>query len=716
MSMLELISLIIVILTSGALALSIYFNDPKSDTNKAFVSLAATIIFWSITMYLSLLPQAPSHTLFFIRLSMLAAVMLTTSALFLSLSFPHKKLTIKRSYSIFILSLSLLAMITSMSPYLFTGLKIHGQNIEPTPGPGMAIFIIPGIGYSLASILILIRKYQKSQGIQKKQLGIVLFGLVLMFALLISANFLLVVVFKSSSFIGFGPLFTLTFLGSTAYAITKHRLLEIRLIVARAASYAVLTLFIIGIYATFLLTIPNLVDQKYHDALTIILGIILAYSFNPLLHIIEKLTKNIFYKQPYSSEKLLERLGEIHRSNLELDKLTQKVLQELINTLHLTWGAFIIDSHSYNQSNSENIFTKTVGLGYSINLSTNIIHNLKSITSTKVVVYEDFDEGPEKMLLRYHDISVIIPLTVKNNLHGIIILGKKSSGEVYSQQDISVLEIFMPQISVAIQNALSYDEINRFNLILKQEIKAATKKLRDSNRALKKLDKLKDDFIYIATHELKNPVTAMKGYLSLINDGVYGDVPKKLQMPIKQLSNSSHELVVLINDLLQIARIEADSINLHPETFDLCSLTDVVLSGLAPLAKQKNLKLIHSCPKNSPKVIADPHKVREVLNNLISNAIKYTNSGSITISHNSSSHKITTQVKDTGVGISQANQAKLFNRFYRVEKEAAKGIPGTGLGLYISKQLVEKMGGEIWLDSAPGKGSSFYFSLPESKQ
>jgi signal transduction histidine kinase len=291
-------------------------------------------------------------------------------------------------------------------------------------------------------------------------------------------------------------------------------------------------------------------------------------------------------------------------------------------------------------------------------------------------------------------------------------LDEKASGEIYSQQDINVLEILMPQLSVAMENAKSYDEIKHFADTLKEEVDKATKDLKIANQHLRHLDKLKDEFVFIATHELKNPVTAMRGYLSMLKEGTFGDIPAKMKDPLQQLQASNQQLVELVNDLLQIARTEAKTLTITTTDVDICPLIDAILGNVKPLFEQKGLKVEHNCPVKQLIVRADETKLKEIINNLVSNAIKYSDKGTITVSHEVKEYQVITHVKDQGNGISQKDQEKLFTRFFRAEEQAAKGTPGTGLGLFIVKQLVVKMGGKIWFESTLGQGSTFSFSLP----
>lgn len=246
----------------------------------------------------------------------------------------------------------------------------------------------------------------------------------------------------------------------------------------------------------------------------------------------------------------------------------------------------------------------------------------------------------------------------------------------------------------------------------KDEIEDLGNAFNDMALGLKRLEELKKEFVFIAAHELRTPVAIIKGYLSLIIDGNFGEINPQVKDTMLKTFNANQRLVQLVNDLLEIARAEAGKLTIRIAAIDISEPMSSIIKEMQILANEKSINLIYESMSSAPKIMADADRLKEIMTNLIGNAIKYmTSAGTIIISHEIAGNEFVTHVKDTGLGISKKDQEKLFEKFYRVQTEKTRDISGTGLGLFIVKQIVEKMGGKIWVKSEEGKGSTFSFSL-----
>ncbi len=226
-------------------------------------------------------------------------------------------------------------------------------------------------------------------------------------------------------------------------------------------------------------------------------------------------------------------------------------------------------------------------------------------------------------------------------------------------------------------------------------------------RKIKEVDQMKDEFISIASHELRTPLTAMKGYLSLILDGTYGKLDnKEIKRGVEIAALSTKRLESLVEDLLNVSRIEQGRLEVKNEKMELEPVMNEVIDSLRGQADEKKLALEYAAPAHKlPLISADAERLKQALINLIGNAIKYTEKGSVKISAQAKNNKLEIKIEDTGIGMSQEEQKHLFEKFYRVKNEKTRKIVGTGLGLWITKQIIELMKGKMELESMKDVGT-----------
>jgi len=238
--------------------------------------------------------------------------------------------------------------------------------------------------------------------------------------------------------------------------------------------------------------------------------------------------------------------------------------------------------------------------------------------------------------------------------------------------------------------------------------------LQEANMHLRDLDKAKSEFLSIASHQLRTPISAIKGYLSMVLDGDFGKVNPKVKGVMEGLFESASRLARLVNVFLNVSRIESGRLKLEKKPLQINDLIKSVIAELINQAKQKGLVINYKKPaKALPLIFADSDKLREVILNLVDNAIKYTPKGSITISVSHDDKELTFSVKDTGIGIDQKEVKGLFRKFVRGSGVAQIHTGGSGLGLFIAQKIIKEHGGKIWAESeGKGKGSVFQFVVP----
>jgi K+-sensing histidine kinase KdpD len=284
-----------------------------------------------------------------------------------------------------------------------------------------------------------------------------------------------------------------------------------------------------------------------------------------------------------------------------------------------------------------------------------------------------------------------IPLITKETVIGLIVVNKFGFRKSFSDKEVGVCQALASLASISLENASLFGQINV------------------ANDQLKKLSNLKSDLLHIISHDLKSPLTVISGYAEILLDG-----PEKMagnwESILQEIISQTRMMARLIEDTLAISKIESGIIELNLENVDIISPLENIIA-----IHQHECRFKRNFPAGLPQVRADKLRLHEILDNLITNAIKYSgadNEISISASPDSSTGSMIISVKDKGFGIPQEEIPNLFKKFYRIKSEASRGIRGTGLGLYIVKQMVEAHEGQIWVDSVLNEGSTFAFSLP----
>lgn len=283
--------------------------------------------------------------------------------------------------------------------------------------------------------------------------------------------------------------------------------------------------------------------------------------------------------------------------------------------------------------------------------------------------------------------------------------------------------IFSNEIALIIFRSSSFLLVLSFGILLirsvrkevqqREQLQILTEELAYANEKLKVLDKARAEFISIASHQLRTPPSTIKWYLSSMLSGDFGRLKPELKDALEKTQLTNNSLISLIEDLLNVSRIERGKMEFAFKDTDVLVLIETTLNQLAPFAKMKKLKLVFKKPKISvPHVMADTEKLRQVINNLIDNAIKYTKMGTIKIALEQKGDNVIFSVADTGKGVLQEEKNNIFEKFGR-GNDSIKYAAGLGLGLYLAKIVIDQHKGKIWVESlGQGKGSTFIFSLP----
>jgi PAS domain S-box-containing protein len=397
-------------------------------------------------------------------------------------------------------------------------------------------------------------------------------------------------------------------------------------------------------------------------------------------------------------------IGRLVTSTLDLNTIFTRTVSLISERFGFYFAAiYILEETGFNarlQEGTGNAGEKMKALRHSVLVGSSSIVGKVSESGEALVANDTEIEPlyqPNPLLLDTRS-QAAIPLRVGMRIVGVIDI-QSTEPQAFTQDDISVLQSLADQVAVAIDNARSYE--------LSQQL------IKD----LREVDQLKSQFLANMSHELRTPLNSIIGFSRVILKGIDGPVSDLQQQDLTAIYNSGQHLLGLINDILDLARIEAGKMELNFEEVHIAEMTTSVLSTAKGLVKEKPIHLLQRIPSDMPAVRGDTMRVRQVLLNLISNASKFTDEGSITVEASvqrgpTGRMEALINVIDTGPGISLEDQEKLFKAFSQVDGSATRKSGGSGLGLSICANLVQLHGGRISVHSEVGKGSTFWFTLP----
>lgn len=487
-------------------------------------------------------------------------------------------------------------------------------------------------------------------------------------------------------------------------AIVRYRMFDVSVAVKKFAVYGVAGVVITGFLAVVTKLTERYFDLEAQSAVWVIVpvGVIITLLLSPLGQPLGDRIHRLMFSKPRGCYETLLDLSRRMGTILDFGRLVDTLVHDLVRGIPLTHcGLLVYDerSKSYVLCREESTLGDVTGTAV-LRADSPVIKWLEM--SDGLLVKEEVKLNPktaEFFAAAEADLDeitapLIVGLKVETKLIGVLLLGEKLSGEIFDGHELEVLSVLANQAAISLENARLYDE------------------LAVSNVRLSQASQLKSQFLASMSHELRTPLNSIIGFSKVLLNRSDGDLNERQEAYVRSVHNSSRHLLELINDVLDISRIEAGRLEMNPEDVELGELVEECLQSASSLIRNKPLRLETDLPAALPTLHVDRTKIRQILLNLLSNAIKFTAAGRVTLRIRTEDDMLHVTVADTGIGIAESDLPRLFKPFERLPNALSRGAGGTGLGLALSKKFVEMHGGRIWVESRERQGSTFHFTLP----
>lgn len=532
---------------------------------------------------------------------------------------------------------------------------------------------------------------------------------------------LILPMFNNYTHVWVGPLGTLAFSLTVLYAVIRQGLFDVRQALIRSSGYVVLFGGVSVLYTVIVFGMARLLYQDFFQSFTglasvqLVLTLVIVLTVVPLRRKYDEVAARVFYPETYDNDFVVQTLQSIGQKEINTKPLVIKSLRALAIALEPRYAtAYIIESDGrigmfnggeHNPTERQEMIQRSI-----------VERHMSELPeSGHVYDIDHLRRGTAYQLLTSAQTGGFIRLEAQGQHIGMIFFGRKHHG-TYHDKDLRLFETIRSELALAIQNSLRFREIERFTETLEKRIQTATRELRSSNAKLTHLDEAKDEFISMASHQLRTPLTSVKGYIDMVLEGDAGTINEQQRKLLSEAFESSERMVHLINDFLNVSRLQTGKFMIEKRAIDLAHVVEQEVDSLKSTATSHSLRLSYRKPARFPMLSVDENKLRQVMMNFIDNAIYYSRpSTTIAVKLAIEDGDAVFTVTDTGIGVPKEAQTHLFTKFFRAGNARKQRPDGTGVGLFLAKKVIAAHHGEVLFHSVEGKGSTFGFRLPIAK-
>lgn len=701
MSLHQLVPLVAFVLNLTLVAVVLY-RDHQSPLNRVFATFATALAVWNFGVFI-LRSTADTGQAFLVEKALHVGVILVPALychfvlLFLDLT-SRRRLVLVGNYA---LALGFLAL--SPTPLFMRGVALTEWGFAPAPGPLYNVFFayfLVSIAGGIVELALACRTMDSA--FRRNRAKLIILGS------LISVLGGIVDIIRFGLHLEW--LYPLGIPANAAFAllvavsIVRYRLVDVGIVAKRVAIFGMLLVAAVPVVILLGSLVERTWELRYSLSLRedLVLAFLLAVLLTPLLRKAEEWLDRLIYRKRYGFYETLSDLRKRMGSLLDVTRLADTLVQTLVHRIPLTHGALYLFDPGSGEYRVQRVVSSGAieGTWRSLRVQGPIIRWLRE---NEILVREEIPLrrrmaealGTAEADLEAMQVALLLPLKSEGQLIGILALGEKLSGEIFDAEELELLAVLAGQATAALQTSQLYEQLKR------------------SNEQLVEANRLKSQFLAQFSHELRTPLNAIIGFSKVMLNTSAGALSKDQEEDLAAIHSNGLHLLGLINDVLDFSKIESGTMELEKVPIEMDELVDECIRTTLPLIRGRNLTISREIEPALPAVRADRLKMRQVLLNLLSNAVKFTPEGSVTVRARTEGNRLVVSVQDTGVGIREEDQPKLFRAFQQLNGgKIHLPLGGTGLGLVISKSFVEMHGGQIWVESRVGQGSTFSFALP----